>query len=89
MKYGAPKAEMFAVVYLRGRSTVHNLGERSLQVTRGTTERLSWLKTYSMDQSYIGRWIVRLDGLPYDNRNTGCVINIRMLTVLSKKTEFL
>ena len=22
---------------------------------------LSWLKTYSMDQSYIGRWIVRLD----------------------------
>ena len=23
---------------------------------------LAWLKTYSMDQSYIGRWIVRLDG---------------------------
>ena len=23
---------------------------------------LSWLKTYSMDQSYIGRRIVRLDG---------------------------
>ena len=23
---------------------------------------LSWLKTYSMDQSYIGRWTVRLDG---------------------------
>ena len=23
---------------------------------------LSWLKTYSMDQSFIGRWIVRLDG---------------------------
>ena len=23
---------------------------------------LSWLKTYSRDQSYIGRWIVRLDG---------------------------
>ena len=23
---------------------------------------LSWLKTYSMDQSYIGRWMVRLDG---------------------------
>ena len=22
---------------------------------------LSWMKTYSMDQSYIGRWIVRLD----------------------------
>ena len=23
---------------------------------------LSWLKTYSIDQIYIGRWIVRLDG---------------------------
>ena len=23
---------------------------------------LAWLKTYSMDQSYVGRWIVRLDG---------------------------
>ena len=23
---------------------------------------LAWLKTYSMDQSYIGSWIVRLDG---------------------------
>ena len=23
---------------------------------------LAWLKTYSMDQSYFGRWIVRLDG---------------------------
>ena len=23
---------------------------------------LSWLKTYSMHQSNIGRWIVRLDG---------------------------
>ena len=23
---------------------------------------LAWQETYSMDQSYIGRWIVRLDG---------------------------
>ena len=23
---------------------------------------LSWLKIYSIDQNYIGRWIVRLDG---------------------------
>ena len=23
---------------------------------------LAWLKTYSMDQSYIGRWVMRLDG---------------------------
>ena len=48
---------------------------------------LSWLKTYSMDQSYIGRWIVRLDGYHM-------IIEHRMRDKhqnsdsLSKKTEF-
>ena len=48
---------------------------------------LSWLKTYSMDQSYIGRWTVRLDG--YHR-----IIEHRMrdkhqnADSLSKKTEF-
>ena len=62
------------------------LGERSLQVTRGQ-QRISWLKTYSMDQSYIGRWIVRLDGYHM-------IIEHRMrdkhqnADSLSKKTEF-
>ena len=48
---------------------------------------LSWLKTYSMDQSYIGRWIVRLDGYHM-------IIEHRMrdkhqnADSLSKKTEF-
>ena len=48
---------------------------------------LSWLKTYSMDQSYIGRWIVRFDGYHM-------IIEHRMrdkhqnADSLSKKTEF-
>ena len=48
---------------------------------------LSWLKTYSMDQSYIGRWIVRLDGYHM-------IIEHRMrdkhqnADSLSKKSEF-
>ena len=48
---------------------------------------LSWLKTYSMDQSYIGRWIVSLDGYHI-------IIEQRMrdkyqnADSLSKKTEF-
>ena len=48
---------------------------------------LSWLKTYSMDQSYIDRWIVRLDGYYM-------IIEHRMrdkhqnADSLSRKTEF-
>ena len=48
---------------------------------------LSWLKTYTMDQSYIGRWIVRLDGYHM-------LIEHRMrdkhqsADSLSRKTEF-
>ena len=53
MKYGAPKAEMFAVVtfvekyraYLGSAPSTLHVDNRAL----------SWLKTYSMDQSYIGR----------------------------------
>ena len=29
---------------------------------RVDNRELSWLKPFSVDQSYIGRWIVRLDG---------------------------
>ena len=85
MKYGAPKAEMFAVVtfvekyraYLRSAPFKLRVDNRAL----------SWLKTYSMDQSYIGRWIVRLDGYHM-------IIEQRMRAKhqnadsLSKKTEF-
>ena len=37
-----------------------NLGSASFTLRVDNTA-LSWLKTYSMDQSYIGGWIVRLD----------------------------
>ena len=60
MKYGAPKAEMFAVVKFVEKHRVY-LGSAPFKL-RMDKKALSWLKTYSMDQSYIGRWIVRLDG---------------------------
>ena len=60
MKYGAPKAEMFAVVTFVEKYRAY-LGIEPFKL-RVDNRALSWLKTYSMDQSYIGRWIVRLDG---------------------------
>ena len=60
MKYGAPKAEKFAVVTFVEKYRAY-LGSAPFNL-RVDNRALSWLKTYSMDQSYIGRWIVRLDG---------------------------
>ena len=60
MKYGAPKAEMFAVVTFVEKYRAY-LGSAPFKL-RVDNRALSWLKTYSIDQSYIGRWIVRLDG---------------------------
>ena len=60
MKYGAPKAEMFKVVTFVEKYRAY-LGSAPFKL-RVDHRALSWLKTYSMDQSYIGRWIVRLDG---------------------------
>ena len=60
MKYGAPKAEMFAVITFVENYSAY-LGSAPFKL-RVDNRALAWLKTYSMDQSYIGRWIVRLDG---------------------------
>ena len=60
MKYGAPKAEMFAIVTFVEKYRAY-LGSAPFKL-RVDNRALSWLKTYSMDQSYIGRWIVKLDG---------------------------
>ena len=85
MKYGAPKAEMFAVVTFMEKYRAY-LGSATSKL-RVDNRALSWLKTYSMDQSYIGRWIVRLDGYHM-------IIEHRMrdkhqnADSLSKKTEF-
>ena len=61
MKYGAPKAEMLALVTFFEKYRAY-LGSSPFKL-RVDNRALSWLKTYSMDQSFIGRWIViRLDG---------------------------
>ena len=60
MKYGAPNADIFAVVtFLEKYRSYVGSAPFKLRVDNRT---LSWLKIYSMDQSYIGRWRVRLDG---------------------------
>ena len=51
MKYGAPKAEIFAVVNFVEKYRA-NLGSEPFKL-RADNRALSWLKTYSMDQSYI------------------------------------
>ena len=85
MKYGAPKAEMFAVVTFVEKYCAY-LGSAPFKL-RVDNRALSWLKTYSMDQSHISRWIVRLDGCHM-------IIEHRMrdkhqnADSLSKKTEF-
>ena len=79
MKYGAPW-RTFVEKYRA------YLGSAPFKL-RVDNRALSWLKTYSMDQSYIGRWIVRLDGYHM-------IIEHRMrdkhpnADSLSKKTEF-
>ena len=85
MKYGAPNAEMFAVFTFVEKYRAY-LGSALFKL-RVDNRALSWLKTYSMDKSYIGRWIVRLDGY-------NMIIEHRMrdkhqnADSLSKKTEF-
>ena len=86
MKYGAPKAEMFAVVtFAKNYRSYLRSATFKLRVDNGA---LSWLKTYSMDQSYICRWIVRLDGyhMIIEHR---CVTNTRMLTASARRLSFI
>ena len=85
MKYGAPKAEMFAVFTFVEKYKAY-LGSEPFKL-RVDNRALSWLKTYSLDQSYIGRWIVRLDGynMIIQHRTRDKHQNADSL---SKKTEF-
>ena len=85
MKYGAPKAEMFAVITFVEKYRAY-LGSALFKL-RVDNRALAWLKTYSMDQSYIGRWIVRLDGyhMIIEHRTRDKHQNADSL---SKKTEF-
>ena len=85
MKYGSPKVEMFAVVTFVEKHRAY-LGSTPIKL-RVDNRASSWLKIYSMDQSYIGRWIVRLDGYHM-------IVEHRMrdkhqnADSVSKKTEF-
>ena len=85
IKYRAPKSEMFAVVNFVKKYRAY-LGSEPFK-QRVDNRALSWLKTYSMDQSYIGRWIVRLDGynMIIEHRTKDKHQNANSL---SKKTEF-
>ena len=85
MKYGAPKAEMFAVVTFVEKYRAY-LSSEPFKL-RVDNRELSWLKTYSMDQSYIVRWIVRLDGynLIIEHRTRDKHQNA---VSVNKKTEF-
>ena len=85
MKYGAPKLEILAVVlFLEKYRTYLVSAPFKLRVEN---RALSWLKTYSMDQSYIGRWIVRLDSYHMIIENRMCDKH-QNADSLSKKTEF-
>ena len=76
---------MFAVVTFVEKYRAY-LGSEPFK-PRVDNRALSWLKTYSMDQSYIGRWIVHLDGynMIIEHRTRDKHQNADSL---SKKTEF-
>ena len=85
MKYGAPKAEMFAVWTFVDKYRSY-LGSEPFKL-RVDNRALSWLKTYSMDQSDIRRWIVHLDD--YDMIIEHRTRDKRQKAdSLSKKTEY-
>ena len=85
MMYRAPKAEKFAVITFTEKYRAY-LGNAPSKF-RVDNRALAWLKTYSMDQSYIGRWIVRLDG--YYMIIEQCTRDKHQnADSLSKKTEF-
>ena len=60
VKYGAPKAEIVAVKNSVEKNRAHL--RSVLLKLRENNWVLSWLKTYLVDQSYNGRWIMLLDG---------------------------
>ena len=85
IKYGAPKVEMFAVITFVEKYRAY-LVSAPFKL-RVDNRALAWLKTYSMEQSYIGRWIVHLDGyhmiIEHSTRDKH-----QNADSLSKKTEF-
>ena len=60
MKYSARKAEMFAVISFVPKYRAY-LGSSRFKL-RVDNRAVAWLKLCWIDQSYLGRWIVRLVG---------------------------
>ena len=60
MMYGAPKAEIFAAITFVEKYRAF-LGSAPFKL-RVDNRALAWQKTYSKEQGYISRWIVRQDG---------------------------
>ena len=59
LNYDAPKLKMYAVFFFIEKFHSYLAGR---EFTLGVeNQALSWLKTYSVDQAMIGRWIARLD----------------------------
>ena len=62
-KYGAPELEMFAAYnFIVKYHSYLCPGRFTLRVDN---QALSWLKTYSLDQALIGRWIMTLEKYPF------------------------
>ena len=85
LKFEAPKAEMFAVVSFAEKYRAYQ-GSEPFKL-RVDNRALSWLKTYPMDLSYIGRWIFCLDGynMIIEHRTRD---KHQKADSLSKKTDF-
>ena len=86
MKYGAPIAEKFTVIAFVEKSRAF-LGSAPFKL-RVDNRALAWLKTYSMDQSYIGRCILRLDGYHMIIVHRTRCGKHQNAEILNKKTDF-
>ena len=85
IKKNAPKVEMFAVVtFVENHRAYLVSAPFELRVENRT---LSWLKTYSMDQKYIVRWIAGWMATTI-LLSTGCVTSTRMLTASARNMYF-
>ena len=84
--YGAPKAEMLAVVYFTNHYSQYLLGKKFL--LRVDNRALSWLKTYSTSTTTVARWIARLENFHFDIEHVRREKN-QHADALTKKPEYL
>ena len=85
IKYGAPIADIFAVITFVEKCRAY-LGSAPFKL-RVDNRAPAWLKTCSINQSYVGRWIVRLAGYHMIKKHRTRDKH-QNADKLSKKTEF-